>query len=978
MRSAGGEGRAEGPDLLLRCERALAAAARAARAGTRQQVRAAARRFVRHHRRNGSYLAFVLRSVLANSALAVLLLGLAPSPGHARGATLFTEITGTASPVHGLLPGNGGAPAVGDLDGDGKLDLLVGNAAGTFIFYKNTGSATAPAFLSITGTGNPLNGVDVGVGSAPALADLDGNGTLDLVSGNSTGTFLYYKNIGSKIAPTFALQTGTNNPFNGIDVGTDSAPTLADLDGNGTLDLVAGNVDGTFAYYKNIGSATAPQFQSMTGTNNPLNGVQVQPPGFGYSRAIFADLDGDGDLDLIVGERYGGFLYFENTGFRTQPAFVQRVGIANPLAGVDIGYTSFPALGDFDGDGDFDLVAGDTFNELRYFENLGTDLVERTGSDDPISGLGPLYRTAPAFADLDGDGDLDMITGESGGTFVYAKNTGPPGSPAYAAQTGTNNPLNGQVAGFGKSMPALGDLDGDGLVDMISGESTGTLLYFKNTGTSTGPAFTPITGTANPLNGQDVGTRSAPALGDVDGDGDLDLVVGRYTGTFAYYKNIGSSGGLPIFSGPLTGTANPFNGLTTPHVYSSPTLKDIDGDGDLDLVAGDFDGNFSYFENTGSATAPAFVQRTGSANPLDGVEVGGTNNYSTPALADLDQDGDFDVVSGSGEGGFFFYENTILRPTPIYLGPNPIPFAGKHVASFSTVAAGDLDGDGDPDFVATEEFASGTLHYFQNTGSVTKPQVVEITGTANPFDGLSAGFTPRLVLVDIDGDGDLDLVSGENYLNPLHYFENTGTATSPAFVERTGTALPHPNPFAGVIVGRGSPTFGDIDHDGDLDLVVGEFNGTFHYFRNDGTARAPLFGSEITGTANPFNGLSAGNFATAALGDVDRDGDLDLVAGEESPGIFHYYENTGTATSPAYVERTGTANPLNGKNVGLDSVPTLVDLDGDGDLDVVSGERYGTFPTYYMPEPSASAMLGAGAGLLAWLGRWRRRRRSPR
>jgi uncharacterized protein (DUF2141 family) len=952
-------------DLRGRCERALIAAGRAARAGTRQQVRAAARRFVRLHRRNGGYLAFILRSVLANSALAVALLGLAPAPAHAR-ATLFTEITGTASPVNGLTPGNASAPAIGDLNGDGKLDLLVGNAAGTFVFYKNTGTAIAPVFTSITGTGNPMNGVDVGVGSTPALGDLDGDGDLDLVSGNSNGTFLYYKNIGSVIAPVFALETGTNNPLNGLDAGTDSAPALADLDGDGDLDLVAGNVDGVFTYYKNIGSAAAPQFQLMTGTNNPLDGVQVPPVGFGYSRAIFADLDGDGDLDLIVGERYGGFLYFENTGLRTHPAFVQRTGSANPLADQDVGYTSFPALGDFDGDGDMDLVAGSTLGPLHYYRNLAGDLAPRTGTANPLNGLNSGYFAAPALGDLDGDGDLDLVSGDQAGTFAYFQNTGSAALPAFVQRTGTANPLDGQDVG-GVSVPALGDLDGDGDLDAISGESLGTLLYYKNVGTPSAPVFALQTGTANPLNGQDVGSFSAPTLADVDGDGDLDLVVGSYAGTFSYFENTGSKT-APVFV-LRTGSANPFAPLAVGR-YSKPALKDLDGDGDLDLVSGEQLGQFFYFENTGSATAPAFVARTGSANPLDGQDL---VTFSVPAFADLDGDGDVDVVAGSSYGTFFFYENAILRPTPRYLGPNPVPLGGASVAGFSSPATGDLDGDGDPDFVASESFADGSIHYFENTGSSVHPRVVERTGTANPFDGLNAGWTPRLALADIDGDGDLDLVSGENYGNPLHFFENTGTAGNAAFVERTGTA----NPFDGVIVGRSAPAFGDLDRDGDLDLVVGEFYGIFHYYENTGNAKVPHF-VERTGGANPFDGLSTGYFANPALGDVDRDGDLDLVTGQESPGVFHYFENTGSATAPAFVERTGTANPLDGKSVGLNSSPTFVDLDGDGDLDVVSGERYGTFPTYYMPEPSASAMLGAGTGLLAWLSRWRKRKKSAR
>ncbi|HVN37584.1 MAG TPA: FG-GAP-like repeat-containing protein [Myxococcota bacterium] len=974
MDAGPGRGDREERDLLRRCERALTTAGRAAFGGSRQQVRAAARRFVRRHRRNGSYLSFVLRSVLANSAIAVTLLGLSPSPAHAR-ATLFTEITGASSPVNGLTPGNGSAPAVGDLNGDGKLDLVVGNSAGTFVYYKNVGTAIAPVFQLQTGTANPLNGVDVGIASAPALVDLDGDGDLDLVSGERYGRFLYFENTGSPTAPAFVQRTGTANPFNGLDAGDISAPAFADLDGDGDFDMMSGNLAGTFVYYKNVGTATAPAFQLQTGTNRPLGDIDVGS----YSVPRFADLDGDGDLDLVVGNRdatFGALRYFENLGFPTQPAFGngELLSIANPLADTNLGpyANAFPAFGDFDGDGDFDLVVGNSSNSLHYFKNLrGQLLVARTGTANPLNGFSAgAYHAAPAFGDLDGDGDVDMISGNVSGTFTYFQNTGNVLNPAaFVQRTGTANPLNGLTVGV-SSVPTLGDIDGDGDLDLIAGEGLGTFLYFQNTGTKLAPAFVQRTGTANPMNGVDVGTQAAPFLVDVDGDGDLDLIAGRYTGDILYFENTGTK--LTPHFVQRTGGANPFNGIDV-GVYSRPALRDVDGDGDLDLVVGESLGEFFYFENTGSRTLPAYVARTGTANPLNGQDV---LTFSGPALVDLDGDGDLDVVAGGSYGTFFFYENALVRPTPRYVGPNPVPFDGTDVGSFSSPAAGDLDGDGDPDFVASTSFGDGSIHYFQNIGSAVQPVVVERTGTANPFNGLNAGFNARLALADVDADGDLDLISGQNSgyggAGTL-FFENTGTATSPAFVARTGTGTA--NPFDGVKAGRAAPTFGDLDHDGDLDIVVGDFYGNFHYYENTGNAEAPQY-VERTGTANPFNGLTTTNFATVALGDVDRDGDLDLVAGEESPGIFHYYENTGTRTTPAFVERTGTANPLDGKSVGADSSPTFVDLEGDGDLDVVSGESNGTLPTYYLPEPAAPAMLGAGAGLLGWLARWRRRKRT--
>jgi hypothetical protein len=192
-------------------------------------------------------------------------------------------------------------------------------------------------------------------------------------------------------------------------VGSDSAPALADLDADGDFDLVAGIYLGTFRYFENTGGAANPAFAPRTGTANPLAGQDV---GF-YSTPTFGDLDGDGDLDLVSGEGSSGIRYFANTGSAAHPAFAARAGAANPLDGQDVGFLATPALGDLDGDGDLDLVAGEYYGTLRAFENTGSrsnpSFVARTAAGIPSTAWNLGTDLAPAYSDLDGDGDGDLV-----------------------------------------------------------------------------------------------------------------------------------------------------------------------------------------------------------------------------------------------------------------------------------------------------------------------------------------------------------------------------------------------------------------------------------------------------------------------------------------------------------------------------------------------------------------------------------------
>ena len=256
----------------------------------------------------------------------------------------------------------------GDLDGDGDPDLVIGGRDGAFHYFENTGTASTATFTKRNGAANPLDGVGLSADSLPELADLDGDGDLDLIAGDSGfNNLFYFENTGTASAPAFTQRTADANPFHDIAAGYFISPALADLDGDGDLDLITGNQQGELAYFENTGSASGPAFTKRTGTANPMNDVNTDT----HIDPELADLDNDGDLDLILWSWYGAISYFENTGTTTAPVFTERTGEAMPVNLVGGPYAP-PVLADLDGDGDLDLVALHISVELHYFVNDGT------------------------------------------------------------------------------------------------------------------------------------------------------------------------------------------------------------------------------------------------------------------------------------------------------------------------------------------------------------------------------------------------------------------------------------------------------------------------------------------------------------------------------------------------------------------------------------------------------------------------------
>ncbi len=904
--------------------------------------------------------------VAALAAFAIALLGLHPISARA-GAPVFDPFLTSVAPFNAPVAESSIAPVLSDLDRDGDLDLVVGKED-DFLYFENTGNASVPVFVQRL-AGNPFNGLVIeSAYVAPALVDFDRDGLIDVISAMFPGQFSnVYRNVGSPTLPAFELVPA---PAGLTPVGFDPTVSSGDLDGDGDADLIVGEQYGILNYFENIGTATAATYAQRTGSANPL--ASFSNPGADDCVApALGDLDGDGDLDAVIGRFGSGLRYLENRGTATAPQFHELVEKANPFHGETTSGCSRIGIGDLDADGDADVVVGDSFGDrLRAFENKTGQFV--TSNDiDPNPFGWPNNAVIPG-ADLDGDGDVSIFST----SCDHADNIGSVTNPQFwgAALPG--------LTGC-SSLPTSIDLDGDGDLDIVS---QGVL--YTNFGTPNSPAFVPGQALfpADPFL-----PVTIVSFGDLDGDDDQDAAVVYTDPTFGgfntaeshYFENVGSAT-APSFV-ERTGAANRLSFARPGFVVR---LADYDGDGDADALEAPYSANLVqqtlYWENVGASTS-LFVSRPTSSrrNPFSRflAEQAGLGPATLPfLLADMDGDGDADGFAVRVEQPTIpselvgrFLENSLVRPAPRFQRLNGEPFRNlSSIGLNASPAAADLDADGDPDFVVAEGGEPNFLNYVENTGNARTHRLVVRTGAANPFAGIvGPGLgEPRIALGDLDGDADFDLISAEGPA-PMRFFENVGTVRQPAFLER----VVEENPVDSIVLGPlNAPALGDLDGDGDLDLVAGEGDGTggagFRYFENGGNAEWPGF-IERTGATNPFNGLTTtGVWPISTLADVDRDGDLDLVAAEFEASSLSYFENTGTVHSPSFVRRIGVTDPFDG--VLTDSIkgPVLVDLDADGAPDLVYGKDDGLFDAVYtVPEPSRGLLLSAGIVLLAGLRR---------
>lgn len=260
---------------------------------------------------------------------------------------------------------------------------------------------------------NPFSLTDDGSRSSPTIADLDNDGDLDILIGLQSGDYGLFDNIGTSELPSFGVIS--YEPFSLGPIGGDATPFLIDMDDDGDYDVISGG-DGGIRYFENTGTASVPFFPFET--SNPWDIIGPS----GISKPYLVDIDNDGDPDIFSGATDGNIYYYENSGSLGNPIFEEAE--TNPFGFMNLGLRTAPAFSDMDNDGDFDALIGSKNGTLFYFENIGSsELAEFDSLGTFLYGISSAGQDAkPSFSDLDADGDQDLIIGNTFGEFYYYEN----------------------------------------------------------------------------------------------------------------------------------------------------------------------------------------------------------------------------------------------------------------------------------------------------------------------------------------------------------------------------------------------------------------------------------------------------------------------------------------------------------------------------------------------------------------------------
>ncbi len=617
-----------------------------------------------------------------------------------------------------------------DLNGDGIKDL--------FLFDKQSESYYAGVykirtFINKGTTGVPDYEYDPyferffpgNMTNWCLLVDYDCDGDEDIFTstGQSSNVNVYTNNpINGN--PNFTLtysplksciiQPGPNCFQTNLFVTTVNQPALVDVNGDGDLDVLTYQSAANFIeYHENLAqelygrcdTIVLKQLSSIwahvglsPNSNTAILGQRSAHLHSGSCMVAFDD-NGDGDVDVINGDILGhNLLYLHNNAI--VPGVNDSIDMQDslfPVTGTPAIYVSFPSpyLFDADNDGIKDLLVSscsetqsENYHNNLFYKNMGDNInynfqfvKERFLTDEMIDvGSGAM----PVFFDVDLDGKKDLLIGNNGyfiqdtlaghqeSAIAYYRNTTSGACPKFTL--GTNDFANLQSYMLEGIYPAFGDLDGDGDSDMLIGNKAGNLYYFQNIAAAGNPAqFTLAVGGIN-YQSIDVGTNSTPQLVDVDLDGLVDLLIGELFGKIYYYHNTGTATN-PVF----TYVTNNFGGISitnaayTFYGYSVPFL--FNDSGTQKLLVGSESGYLFLYDNVTGNLGGTFNLISSNAYGIF------EPSRVSPAMADLNNDGQPEIITGCFAGGLSFYSKSlpgcvtgieeINEASPVTIYPNP-------------------------------------------------------------------------------------------------------------------------------------------------------------------------------------------------------------------------------------------------------------------------------------------------------------------
>ncbi|MCH9651513.1 MAG: FG-GAP-like repeat-containing protein [Deltaproteobacteria bacterium] len=651
----------------------------------------------------------------------------------------------------------------------------------------------------------------------------------------------------------FSQTKSIDGNFDGV-----SAMGSADIDGDGDQDVIALAVNiSDVAWWENTSG------DGSTWTKRLVDNSVGNP------RWIVAtDIDGDGDLDILGSG--SNITWWENT------ASDGSVWIEHTIElGFNATFAASVWATDLDRDGDLDVLStsptpGSSF--VTWWENTASDGSAWTRRDIDSTINSP---TGIHAGDVDGDGDTDVIGGSFSSVFgnniVWWENT------AGDASAWTRRLVDGNFRGM-RTVRGV-DIDSDGDIDFAAtGETGDQVSWWENT-VGNGTAWTR----------RDVSTIDNPwsiALEDIDADGDIDLIGASFLADEITYWENTEGDGTAWTEYTIEGS---FDGA------SAVAVTDLDGDGDLDVLASAFNtDDLTWWENETIHRSAAFPLEVSAA-----VNFGASTGHDA---ADIDGDGDLDLLGTSEiRSDIAWFENTAGDGSSW----TEVVVDGSFPQA-SSVQGADIDGDGDLDVVGSAQ--SGALvSWWENTagdGSTWTEVTIDAT----------IGLPTSVNTADVDGDGDLDVFAVSQSQNLVYWWENTNGDGSFWVQHTEDLAVPNAR----------SVRADDIDGDGDQDFVVASaFGNGIGWFEN-------TMGDGSAWTEHPLPNVLNGQWASATPVDMDRDGDMDILGGENSSWGLAWWENTaGNGTTWTFHQVDPSARVVES---------TAADLDGDGDFDVLAAE----------------------------------------